>query len=66
MAKTDTDKRKLHADRLAAALRDNLKRRKAQERARIKGSGVGEQKSGVANRPSGTGDRGPVPKKPNS
>jgi hypothetical protein len=38
-------------DRLAAALRENLKRRKAQERAR--------QKSGIRN-------QGSVPKKPDS
>jgi hypothetical protein len=59
MAKTDTDKRKLHAERLAAALRDNLKRRKAQERAR--NQGAKDQESGVRNQLSG-----PVPKKPNS
>jgi hypothetical protein len=60
MAKTDTDKRKLHADRLAAALRDNLKRRKAQERAR--NQGTRDQESGIGNQVSGR----PVPKKPNS
>ena len=34
MAETNKDKRKLRADRLAAALRENLKRRKAQARGR--------------------------------
>ncbi|HWC92474.1 MAG TPA: hypothetical protein VG475_05080, partial [Pseudolabrys sp.] len=60
MAKTDTDKRKLHADRLAAALRDNLKRRKAQERARNQGTrdqGTRDQESGIENQVSGR----PVP-----
>jgi len=60
MAKTEKDKRKLHADRLAAALRDNLKRRKAQERAR--NQGTRDQESGIENQVSGR----PVPKKPNS
>jgi len=60
MAKADTDKRKLNADRLAAALRDNLKRRKAQERAR--NQGARDQELGIGNQVSGR----PVPKKPNS
>jgi len=60
MAKTEKDKRKLHADRLAAALRDNLKRRKAQERAR--NQGARDQELGIGNQVSGR----PVPKKPNS
>ena len=45
--------------RLATALRDNLKRRKAQERAR--NQGTKDQESGSGNRVSGS-----VPKKPNS
>ncbi len=60
MAETDKDKRKLHADRLAAALRDNLKRRKAQERAQESG----RQRSGIE--ASEIKYRGAVPKKPNS
>ena len=59
MTETDKDKRKLHADRLAAALRDNLKRRKAQERAR--NQGAKDQELGIGNQISGS-----VPKKPNS
>jgi len=59
MGETDKDKRKLHNDRLAAALRDNLKRRKAQERAR--NQGAKDQELGIGNRISGS-----VPKKPNS
>ena len=53
MAETDKDKRKLHADRLAAALRDNLKRRKAQERAR--NQGAKDQELGIGNRSIGVG-----------
>ena len=60
MAKTDKDKRKLHADRLAAALRDNLKRRKAQERARNQGAKGSSESASEINVSGG------VPKKPNS
>lgn len=62
MAKSETDNGR--QARLAAALRDNLKRRKAQGRARkvaVSGPAVGDEAKSLSDRAGGAGPLAPGP-----